>query len=265
MNWQVWDAIELILLDQKITPILAVVPDNRDKALQVSPPNPRFWDRVRHWQALGWTIGMHGWQHVFVTNDSGILGVNRYSEFAGLARSEQERKLRAGRGVFDREGIQSDVWVAPAHSFDGITIELLKEFGFRYISDGFHLFPRVDNSGMTWVPQQLWGFRWRPFGVWTVCLHINTWARADVATFKEHAKRYRAVISNFDEVVQEYGNRRGTALDEEAAHIYRTTIEFGSRVKTRAKRLSSLIQRRGFAGREKEARAKVSPSVRGAS
>ena len=42
MNWRAWDDIETILCDQRIKPILAVVPDNRDDALRVSAPNARF-------------------------------------------------------------------------------------------------------------------------------------------------------------------------------------------------------------------------------
>src|SRR5262245_50629556 len=96
MNWDVWDQIDAILCAEGVTPILAVVPDNQDQELKVSPPNPRFWDRARDWQARGWTIGMHGYEHRFVTSESGILRVNRFSEFAGLPAAEQERKLRAG-------------------------------------------------------------------------------------------------------------------------------------------------------------------------
>ena len=96
MNWRAWDDIETILCEQRIKPILAVVPDNRDEALRVSPPNARFWDRVREWQAWGWTIAMHGWQHRFVTKDAGILRVNKRSEFGGLPRDEQRSKLRCG-------------------------------------------------------------------------------------------------------------------------------------------------------------------------
>jgi predicted nucleic acid-binding Zn ribbon protein len=208
---------------------------------------------------------MHGWQHQFVTKDPGMLKVNQYSEFAGLPRAEQERKLRAGSAIFNREGIESDVWIAPAHSFDAITIELLLELGFRYISDGFHLLPHIDKVGMMWIPQQLWGFRWRPFGVWTICFHITTWTAADIAAFKENTKRYRTAISSFDEVVQRFGNRRGTVLDDPAAHIYRSMTKSASQLKRQANRVSSVIHGNGFTdrekGREKESSGKVSPSA----
>jgi hypothetical protein len=234
MNWRVWDAVERILLDQQLDPILAVVPDNRDDTLRVSAPDGRFWDRVRGWQARGWTIAMHGWQHRFVTKDAGILRVNRYSEFAGLPRHEQERKIRAGVEVFEREGIESVIWIAPAHSFDDVTLQVLSESDFRYISDGFFLLPHVDRFGMTWIPQQLWSFRCRPYGVWTICFHINRWTSTEVLGFKESIKKYSEKISCFSAVASKYDGRQKNVFDSAAARVYRSAAS----MKTVMKRLA---------------------------
>jgi predicted deacetylase len=222
MNWRVWDAVERMLLDQRVAPILAVVPDNRDDALRVSPPDDRFWDRVRGWQARGWTIAMHGWQHRFVTSDGGILRVNNYSEFAGLPRAEQEAKIHSGLEVFGREGIRSVLWIAPAHSFDDVTLQVLSESDFRYISDGFFLLPHRDRFGMTWIPQQLWSFRWRPGGVWTICFHVNRWVSADLSSFKESIEKYAEKISDFGTVISRYAKRQENRLDSAAARVYRS-------------------------------------------
>jgi len=225
MNWRAWDAIEAVLLDQGIDPILAVVPDNQDEVLRVSAANYLFWDRVREWQARGWTIGMHGWQHRFVTKDGGILAVNEFSEFAGLPQCEQQRKLQAGLEILQEHGIHPKVWIAPAHSFDTVTIQGLGQLGFRYISDGFSPLPHVDEFGMTWIPQQLWSFRWRPFGVWTICFHINGWARADIMAFKERTTRYRGTISSFSTIVDRYDGRQKTLFDHTAALVYRSAAQ----------------------------------------
>lgn len=224
MNWRVWDQIEDVLCTQQIEPILAIVPDNRDPVLQVSSADEHFWDRARGWQARGWKIGLHGWQHRFVTNDAGIIGTNPNSEFAGLPEAEQERKLRLGLDIFRSEDIKSDLWVAPAHSFDSVTVKLLSELGFRYISDGLSPLPYVDHSGITWIPQQLWGFRTRPFGVWTICFHINSWADRDVAEFRENVERYHNAISNVSTVAAEFRERRETFLDSFTADLFRRYI-----------------------------------------
>jgi len=228
MNWRAWDAVERILLDYRLCPILAVIPDNLDTALQLSNPDGRFWDRVRGWQLRGWTIAMHGWQHLWVTNQAGILGVNRRSEFAGLSKKEQESKVRAGVAVFEREGIHSEFWVSPAHSFDDLTLAVLRDSHFRYLSDGFFLFPHVDRLGMTWIPQQLWSFRRRLYGVWTICFHINSWTATEISTFKESIKEYSHRISDVGRVINQYGGRRETVFDSVSARLYRSAALLGS-------------------------------------
>jgi predicted deacetylase len=230
MNWRVWDETEAFLCREGIQPMLAVVPDNQDNDLRVSPVNADFWNRAREWQHRGWTIGMHGWQHRFVTTNAGILQVNAYSEFAGLSEPEQRRKLRSGAEIFSEQGIVSSLWIAPAHSFDAATLQLLPEFGFRCISDGYSSFPFLDDSGMLWIPQQLWSFRWRPFGVWTICFHINRWTDSSLSAFKENVARFRKAITDFTAVTSEYGTRRESFVDALSASAYRFAAEIKSSI-----------------------------------
>jgi predicted deacetylase len=190
-----------------------VVPDNRDPNLTFDWPEPRFWRRVRRWQAQGWTIGLHGYHHRYETGDAGIVGRYRCSEFAGLSRAAQRRKIAAALDVFAQEGVAPEVWVAPAHSFDAITLEELAEQGVRFVSDGYSLLPHLDARGLLWVPQQLGGFRRMPFGLWTVCLHHNRWTAAEVFEFRERLKQYRARIANFRQVVETYAERQPRLAD----------------------------------------------------
>src|SRR5215471_9078010 len=84
MNWAVWPAIEAILVQNGVKPLLAVIPDNHDHLLNSCAAGKNFWNQVRSWRDRGWSIGLHGYQHRYVTRDSGIMGINRSSEFAGL-------------------------------------------------------------------------------------------------------------------------------------------------------------------------------------
>jgi len=106
-----------------------------------------------------------------------------------------------------------DVWVAPAHSFDAITLEELAERGVRFVSDGYSLFPHLDERGLLWVPQQLGRFRRMPFGLWTVCLHHNRWRAAEISEFRARLKQYRARIASFREVVETYAEREARLAD----------------------------------------------------
>lgn len=207
MNWNVWREVEPILLDNGIRPILAVVPDNLDPHLMHGEHDAAFWSNVRAWQARGWTIGLHGYQHKYETRSAGIIGRNRYSEFAGLPEDEQRRKLSAAFDIFRAQGVQPDIWVAPAHSFDATTVRLLSRFGLRTISDGYSLLPHLCAQGMLWVPQQAGRFLPAPLGTWTVCMHFNSWTRADIANFRADVRKHRARITTLSEVVALNENR----------------------------------------------------------
>jgi predicted deacetylase len=200
MNWPVWREIEKILVDADIKPLLAVVPSNEDAHLDVGPKEARFWDLVRGWQARGWTIGLHGYQHRYVTKEAGLVGLNERSEFAGLPAAEQADKLRRAVAIFAAEKVRPDVWIAPAHSFDATTVTALREVGVDAISDGFFLSEHRDERGMLWVPQQLWSFRYRPFGLWTVCYHHNDWSSGDLQRFAADVAAYRTRITHLAEV-----------------------------------------------------------------
>lgn len=226
MNWAVWDQIEPILVDLGVQPLVAVIPDNHDPTLKIEPARPDFWERVRQWQSLGWSIGLHGYQHRYVTKDAGIVGVNQFSEFAGLPEQEQEQKLRAALEIFRRERVTPDVWVAPGHSFDAATLRVLGRLGIRTVSDGFYFRPTLDEGGMTWVPQQLWRFRRLPFGVWTVCIHHNVWTDSDIQRFRLEVALHRRKIVGLGEVLCAGRIGRRTSLDQLMRGLYWTAFQF---------------------------------------
>ena len=229
MNWRVWAEIESVLIQRDIRPLLAVVPDNQDPGLQVDPPVEDFWARVRSWQDRGWTISLHGFQHRYVSRNAGLVAIRKKSEFAGLPAGEQQKKLRRGVEILEREGIAPRVWIAPGNTFDATTVALLPEFGIRIICDGYFRFPyacplssslfpsqgervsggRTSDASLisnqrgwiTWVPQQLFYFRPAPSGVWTVCYHHNKWTASQARKFRQDVDDYRANIVSLKEVL----------------------------------------------------------------
>jgi predicted deacetylase len=222
MNWRNWEAVEQILVDAGVKPILAVVPDNCDPELRAGPADEAFWAKVRTWQARGWSIGLHGFQHCYVTASPGIIGRNRYSEFAGLSESIQKTKIESALEIFRRQAVRADVWVAPAHSFDQVTVQLLSSLGVNCISDGYSLFPYVTCDGMLWIPQQLGRFRKMPFGTWTVCLHINRWTPSDIACFRDDVAEFREETVSVDEIRSNYRDRARTLSDQMFFNCFRT-------------------------------------------
>ena len=232
MNWRVWAEIESVLIQRRLKPILAVVPDNRDRGLRVDTPATDFWDRARAWQEWGWTIALHGFQHCYVSKNAGLVAVRKKSEFAGLPAGEQSEKLRRGVDILEREGITPRVWIAPGNTFDAATVALLPGFGIRIICDGYFRFPYVaplntsltlspsegERDGargisdatmisstrdrITWIPQQLFYFRPAPAGVWTVCYHHNHWTASQMRTFRKDVDDYGANIASLEEVLE---------------------------------------------------------------
>jgi predicted deacetylase len=228
MNWETWSRIETILLEHKIKPLLAVIPDNQDTKLRVAAPHSSFWDEVRRWQSWGWTIGLHGYQHRFVTQQAGIVGLHRRSEFAGVPPLEQAEKLLRAVEIFRSHDVRPEVWIAPAHSFDWNTVAALRELGITTINDGFAIAPHADPQGLLWVPQQLWRFHWRPFGVWTVCHHHNRWTDSQFDQFQRDVAARRQAITDLPSVSAEYGRRRHSLLDKTYALAHSTVLSWRS-------------------------------------
>jgi len=222
MDWAVWDQVEEALRKNGIKPIVAIVPDNRDPKLRVTESRGDFWDRARDWARSGWAIAVHGYQHVYSCPDSGIIGLNCRSEFAGVARDIQSVHLDAALCIFREQKITPTVWVAPGHSFDWNTVACLRERGISVISDGFYARP-VRHGGCTWVPQQLWRLRRMPPGTWTACYHINGWRKKQLIAFDEDLGRFHDDITSVDDVLARPVADRGLA-DTIFAAAYRQLV-----------------------------------------
>mgnify|MGYP001246517587 CR=1 FL=1 len=201
MDWDTWDVIENEISKLNIKPIVAIVPDNKDRALIVDKQHDQFWSRVRSWQENGWTIAMHGYQHLYKTDNPGLLKLNKYSEFSGLHYEEQRKMVMNAKKIFECNGITPKLWVAPAHSFDENTINALLEIDIRIISDGFYTKP-IKHLNMIWMPQQLWRFHNFRSGIWTVCYHINGIENKEIEKICSDLKSFRNNIKSLDYVLK---------------------------------------------------------------
>ena len=88
-----WDYIEHVLDSLDIKPIVAVIPNNQDPSLFYSAVDENFWQRIRRYQAKGWTIALHGFNHCYTTVKGGLIPINNYSEFAGVPLQDQIKKI----------------------------------------------------------------------------------------------------------------------------------------------------------------------------
>ncbi len=174
MDRDKWDRLEELLRLYNIKPIVSVIPKNEDENLKLHSEDKFFWKKVKQWELDGWSIALHGYEHLYKTNEAGLVPINHKSEFSGLAYEIQRKKITSGFKIFQENNINCKIWVAPGHSFDKNTIKaLLDVTNIRIISDGI-AFKQYYDLSMYWIPQQLWKARKMLFGTWTICLHPST-------------------------------------------------------------------------------------------
>jgi predicted deacetylase len=193
-----WGRVEAVLDAHGVKPIVAVIPDNQDPKLRLQPRDEHFWDRVRSWAVKDWAIAMHGHTHVMrPTQAPLLLPFYARSEFAGLDLEQQAAKIRAAWKLFAEQNLAPRLWVAPAHSFDAITLQaLIRETPIRTVSDGI-AWNTYKEGEFHWIPQQLWELVERGSGVWTVCLHPNTMDSAAIEALELGlATRFRARVTS---------------------------------------------------------------------
>lgn len=174
MDIALWARMEAMLDKYGIKPLVGVIPHCEDPMMNKYPEDALFWEKVSSWQKKGWTIALHGYNHVCNTKDGGINPVNRRSEFAGNSYEVQLDKIQKGLEIFRSHGIEPLVFFAPSHTFDNTTLDVLKEVSkIRIISDTWAWNSYVMN-GFTFVPQQSGQVRNVPFALSTFCYHPNT-------------------------------------------------------------------------------------------
>jgi predicted deacetylase len=178
MNWELFMLFVAKIRQYQLKPILAVIPDNQSEEFRNYPHRSDFWEIIRTLYHEGWEIAIHGYNHVYTTRASGLLGINKRSEFAGLPYDTQQNKIRNAIRVFKKNGIHPRTFIAPSHSFDHTTLRILKEENIAVVSDGYFLYP-YSKDGIRYVPQLSANCREMPFGVYTFCYHLNTVNRAN--------------------------------------------------------------------------------------
>lgn len=205
MDWERFERLAGLFKRNGVRPLMGVIPDCRDPELLKLPFAPDGWDKIRALKASGWSVAQHGFQHLYTTDSPGFLGINPYSEFAGLNEAAQIAKIKAGMDILNTLGLKSDIFMAPAHSFDGNTLTALRLLGFRYVTDGYGLFP-YNRRGLKFIPCQASAPKNTLVGLMTVCLHPNTMHDKAFEVLGQWMTTHRRRAIDFSEAL----NVRGT-------------------------------------------------------
>lgn len=229
MDWERFYRFKALLDKYQIKPLIGVVPDNRDEnlraggACKLAPGSEQaqaegrkapedFWAYIRQLQDQGWQVAMHGFRHIYATKKGGLFPLNDFSEFAGLPFEEQRRMLAEGRRILEERGILTELFMAPAHSYDGNTIRALKETGFKGLTDGFGDRP-YEWRGLCFYPISFKLSRTlkKKSGYSTMVVHTGTVSREDLLRYEGYLLREDVQWISYEEYLGQPVVKRGTA------------------------------------------------------
>jgi hypothetical protein len=223
-----WERFLPLIEDFDIRPILAIVPDNRDRDLERAAPDPEFWSRMRAMEAAGATIALHGYQHLCKNTGRSLVPLHSHSEFAGVPGEVQRQWICAGLEILRGQGLNPRVWIAPRHGFDRQTLQALRAEGIGLLSDGLAPVPFI-RDGLTWIPQQLWSPVAKSKGLWTICVHPDTASDSQVDEMRAFLRQHAAQFTSVDRVVAEWKPARLSPAERvcEAVALWRAKASRG--------------------------------------
>jgi len=142
----------------------------------------------------GWEVAQHGYTHEPVGEGRGGPLYQDRSEFAGLAREEQERRIAAGRDLLGEHDLEATTFVPPWHEYDRTTVRVLADLGFSCLNEGRWPVPRTVD-GVTLVPTHVPGVTPAMLAVGVVTLvghpHRETDPMANADILAGHEDRLR--------------------------------------------------------------------------
>jgi predicted deacetylase len=203
MHHERWLEFCSLIAEFALKPILAVIPDNRDPALDLAPPDPEFWNQLRALESTGAVIGLHGLHHVCDSTARTLLNLARTSEFAGVELAVQRFWIAEGLRLLRARGLHPRIFVAPRHGFDLVTLQALAAEKLPLLSDGFVRTPFLAH-GVTWIPQQLWAPILKPRGLWTICMHPNTARDEEIEQLRAFLRARSSQFTSVDRLLAEF-------------------------------------------------------------
>ncbi|WP_287171558.1 DUF2334 domain-containing protein [Mesorhizobium sp.] len=227
MNMEAFTTVVSEMNELRIGSLLGVVPDNRDPNLIVSEPDPSFSTMIRRLVDNDWIVAQHGFTHVYDSQGSTILGLRPKSEFAGHPLDVQRERIRLGKALLTERGFATDIFMAPGHSFDFFTLEALRLEGFKYVTDGYGVYP-YHFEGLVFVPQLFSNPLNFGVGVYTICLHLNSIDKRDLT------KVLKFIRSRRNDIVSFY-DAAAMVKDNFAVRIVRDMTKLGKQATRRAK------------------------------
>ena len=214
MDWKKFLRFKELCDLYQIKPLIGVVPDNQDGNLHIDTAEStlaeNFWRYIKSLQNEGWCVAQHGVTHVYTTKKMGCFPLNRLSEFAGTGYENQYAALKYGRDILLSHGIETEIFMAPAHSFDCNTIKALRKLGFSKMTDGFGERPYLWR-GIIFYPisyRQNSCLK-KNSGYTTFVVHSNTMNDKDFERYEKLFAKYKDRLISYAELMVSEAHKRG--------------------------------------------------------
>lgn len=238
MNWERFLAFKTLLDKYQVKPLIGIVPDNRDENLKGTKEGAPedFWDYVKGLQKEGWSIALHGCRHIYSTNKSGIFPLNNFSEFAGIPYERQREMLAEGKQILKENGIETELFMAPAHSYDNNTLKALKDTGFTKLTDGFGNRP-YKWKGLTFYPIsfKLSKTFQKKEGYSTMVVHTGTIRQEELERYEDYFNKPGVEWISYEEYLKQ---------EPVSCSIFKKEMEFlMAKMKYAAGKVKTLIHR----------------------
>ena len=225
MNFRQFERAMEIMDKYGIKPLIGVIPNSKDPDLEIEPSHDEFWTFVKSLEMKGYSIAMHGVDHVFDNHCRGNV-VSRFdSEFAGHSLEKQIEKISRGKKILEMHDIHTDVFFAPGHSYDDNTLKSLSSCGFRFMSDGKSRKPYM-KYGIKCLPCRSGGIPAMKFGsLHTAVLHAHEWENGGYDDFVKLIETHRNSIVTWDEYSSvSSGNKWLQLMDEKIYVCYQRYV-----------------------------------------
>ncbi len=227
------EKFERLLDEYSVKPLIGVVPFNHDRQLKSEncfKDEAEFASWLNSKKEAGWSIAMHGCYHTYTSKFGGMFPLNCFSEFAGIAYKRQKKMISRGKEKLKEYGINCDIFMAPAHSYDDNTLKALRSGGFKYVTDGFGLGPYM-YKGLKFLPIAMFKKMElkAPAGITTFVVHTWEMSDSDLEEYEKLFKEQRERIVDYDVLLSApAGKRNGLTMIPEllAANLKRMLGKF---------------------------------------
>lgn len=220
MDFEQWNRAMDLMDRFDIKPLIGIVPECRDEKLMKCSYNHEFWNYIIKLQEKGFKIAMHGLYHVYDNQSPGLVTNRKDTEFAGHSLETQIEKIRHGKEILENKGLYTDVFFAPAHSYDKNTLKALKKNGFTYMSDGKSS-KMVKRCGILCIPcrEKRVPIKISRNYLTTAVVHVNEWKDdsfdEQYTALKNLCMEHRENIVDFDSfIIGSQGNFFVQYIDE---------------------------------------------------